>query len=107
MPESFAKVCTVFDCQSHQRELEVWIHLADCLQSRKVRLHLLCTAPDSAQWAEQVLIAELGSMEPDFLDLEEVPKVEIVAAVGQVQSQLDFALLSGIISHQQRPVMCL
>jgi hypothetical protein len=54
-----------------------------------------------------MLVAELGSMEPDFLDLEEVPKVQIVAAVGKVQSQLDLALISGIISHQQSPVMCL
>ncbi|PJN81886.1 hypothetical protein CV739_24660 [Bacillus velezensis] len=53
-----------------------------------------------------MLLAEVGSMQPQLIDGVVMPELEPVATVRQLVSQLAFAAISGIIRHVQSTLVC-
>ena len=54
-----------------------------------------------------MLVAELGRMEPHLADREVITEQQVTAARTEIESDLDFAALTGIIGHMKRPMVCL
>ena len=81
MVKTLSEVWAILDGESHQVRLEVWVLLQQHFKAHQVRLEVLGTTPDSAEAAEQVLSAKVGTVEPDPIDGVVVPKHEVVTAL--------------------------
>jgi hypothetical protein len=103
---TFAQVRAVFRGERQQRHAQAGIFRLDDLKPIQVRLHLLRPAPDRAEWAKEMLLAEGGSVEPDLAGGEIVAEEKVRAAGGELAGRLDIATLAGIIRHVERLMMC-
>ena len=80
MLEPFGQIRPIFDRQGDKISLEVWVLLLQRFKLHQVRLEVLCTTPDSAQRAKEVLHAKAGTMKPHTINGEVVPKHQVLTA---------------------------
>lgn len=103
---TFAQVGAVFRGERQQRHAQAGIFRLNDLKPIHVRLHLLRTAPDRAEWAKEMLLAEGSSVEPDLAGGEVIAEKKVRAAGRELAGRLDIAALAGIIRHIERLMMC-
>ena len=97
VPEPFGQVRTILDRQSDQKRPESRFLGPDNLPPVQVGFEGLGAPPDGAQGAQQMLPAEPGTMKPDFIDGEVVPKRQIFPAVGDRPGHVLMTCLAGHI----------
>ena len=97
VPEPFGQVRAILDRQSDQKRPQGRFLGPDDLPPVQVGFEGLGAPSDRAQWAQQVLTAEPGTMQPDLIDGEVVPKRQIFPAVGDRAGHVLMARLAGHI----------
>ena len=107
VPEPFSQVRAILDRQSDQKRPQSRFLGPDDLPPVQVGFESLGATPDGAQRAQQVLAAEPGTMKPNFIDGEVVPKRQIFPAVGDRPGHVLMARLAGhILRHIESFSLC-
>ena len=107
VPEPFGQVRAILDRQSDQKRPQGRFLGPDDLPPVQVGFEGLGAPSDRAQWAQQVLTAEPGTMQPDLIDGEVVPKRQIFPAVGDRAGHVLMARLAGhILGHIEGFSLC-
>ena len=105
--EPFGQVRAILHGESDQKRLQGRFLGPDDLPPVQVGFESLGATPDGAQRAQQVLAAEPGTMKPNFIDGEVVPKRQIFPAVGDRPGHVLMARLGGhILRHIESFSLC-
>lgn len=108
MPPAFLKIVTIANGERQQVWLEFGAFPLDYLEAIKVGGKELGTAPDGAQRADEMLLAETRRVQPDIVDGEVVPEVKVIPATLEEARGFDGrALAQGgqEIPHGNRPFL--
>ena len=78
--EALCQVVAILHGERDQVGLQARVLQLDCLPPGEIRGERFGPAPDGAERAEQVLFAELGSVQLDLIDGVKVPKQQVIPA---------------------------
>ncbi|MBN4178599.1 hypothetical protein GSU75_05910 [Pseudomonas savastanoi pv. phaseolicola] len=107
---SFDQIRAVFNGQSYQIRTKIRPVALDDFPAGQIGTKGLCSAPNSTERTDQVLLAESSVMEPDLTHGEVLPEVQVIATRGKARGcfcGLWRGSIPKMIQHEQRPCMSL
>jgi hypothetical protein len=106
MSLALCEIFTIFDSEGDEVRAEVWAFALDDRPSSEVRAEGLCSATNCAEWANEVLLAELGVVQPYLVHGVVLPEVQVVTADGEASRRLGGfkrRVTTKMIQHGERP----